>query len=171
MDRHRATRQLRAHVSFKVGLRRGEILGRHHGVSMILQVAADGIVCVGQIPGGFRKVDGRPVLSHRAAFDGFDQFANIYGEIVDSLHELRLRLGSGHHQVQFANSSGLLILVVKLVAQQAPKLRRMFVPRYRRLEDLEHPRLIADPNAGGQFRRTREFGQFPQGPVRPDLAG
>jgi hypothetical protein len=134
---------------------------------MILQVAADGIVRVGQIAGGFRQEDRRLARRPRllAAVDGLDKLAKILGDIVDSLEELRLCLGS-EHQVQFPDVPRLGIYLEKLIAQQGLKLRRMFFQRDRCLKDFEHPRLIADPNAGGQFRRAPEFGQFPQGPFR-----
>ena len=61
---------------------------------MLLKVAPDGIVRVGQIAGGFRQVDRRLVGSVRilAGLDGVDKLAKILGDVVDSLEELRLAL-------------------------------------------------------------------------------
>ena len=147
----------------------GKILARHHRMRMILQVAANGVVRVGQVAGGFRQVDRRlaGVLRLLAVVDSLDQLAKIVGDIVDSLDEFR---PGSERRVEFPGLPGFGIDLEKLVAQHGPKLRRKFFQRQGSLENFKHPRPVADPDAGGQFRRLPEPGQFPQGPFRVQIA-
>jgi hypothetical protein len=100
---------------------------------------------------------------------GADELLDVVGEVVEPLPVAYVAL-QGYLGAELLSALSLRVVLVELVAEDAPQLRRVALRRDVKLDDFEDARLVLKAEAAARRGALAELFQLPEAPLGLDVA-